>query len=439
MKRAPIANITWLFVITRLLLVMVTYFGYILLTAPKYSSTAVDIAGLLTSWNHWDAVHYTNIAQFGYQSIYDTAFFPLFPLLIKAIALLIGNQGYLVIGQVLSNAALLGALFVLYQIAADALGERVGHRTLLYLCIFPTAFFFFAAYNESLFLLLTASTFLALRRQCWWLAGLLGLFSALTRSAGLLLIIPFLYEWWISLNKPVPSVRKKRRTLSPVGAGVAGMRGGEAGLALSATTFSASSSLNLESGTQSGEPYGNALNPYITNWRSFLKLLPILLIPLGTAIYCIYCWLTFGDPFAFATIQVHWARHLSWPWLGTWEALVDLFWNQPFGSFYEAHTLLDLTATIGFIALAILGWRKLRTSYNLWLALLLIYTLISPATTQHDALQSNQRFVLEMFPAFITLAFLGTKHPRLHQGLILIFPALQATLALLFVMNRWMV
>ena len=149
MKRAPITDILWLFVATRLLLVAATYIGYILFPVPPhvYPVQPVDVVGLLTSWNHWDAARYTQIAQFGYQNIFDTAFFPLFPLLIKGGALLIGNQGYIAIGMILSNLALLGALFVLYQIAADMLGESVGRRTILYLCIFPTAFFFFAPYN----------------------------------------------------------------------------------------------------------------------------------------------------------------------------------------------------------------------------------------------------------------------------------------------------
>lgn len=381
-KRAPISDIIWLFVGTRLLLVMCTYFGFILLPVPPhvYPSTPVNVTALLTSWNRWDAANYTRIAQFSYQSIKDTAFFPLFPKLIWGIAFLFGNQGYIAIGMILSNAAFLGALFVLYQIATDALGNKVARRTLLYLCIFPTAFFFFAAYNESLFLLLTASAILAMRRQKWWLAGVLGLFAALTRSAAMWLVIPYVIELWISQE------------------------------GISVTRL---------------------------NW--LLKLLPVLLIPLGTAIYCTYCWIKFGDPLAFATAQIYWARHLSWPWLGTWLALVDLFWAQPFGSFYEAHTLLDISATFGFIILAILGWRKLRLSYNIWLVLLLAYMLISPATTQHDALQSNQRFVLEMFPAFIILASLGVKHQRLHQALLLFFPTLQAVMVVLFITNHWIV
>src|SRR5713101_3122243 len=386
MKRAPISDIIWLFVGTRLLLVLVTYIGFILFPVPPhfYPVVPVDVTGLLTSWNRWDAVHYTQIAQFGYQSIYDTAFFPLFPLLIKGIALLFGNQGYIIIGMILSNLALLGTLFVLYQIAADTLGDLVGRRTLLYLCIFPTAFFFFAAYNESLFLLFTASSFLAMRRQKWWLAGILGLFAALTRSAGIFLVIPYLYELWISRDSFMDSDQSISRKLLDM----------------------------------------------------LPRVLPVVLIPIGTLIYSIYCWKLFNDPIAFATVQSNWDRQLTWPWVGIWSALGEIFGIQPFGSFFEVHLLLDLTATISFIVLAILGWRRLRMSYNIWIALLLFYMLISPEIA-HDTLVSNQRFVLEMFPAFITLAALSVKYPRLHQGLLIAFPFLQATLAVLFVLNRW--
>src|SRR5207237_9426378 len=87
MKRAPTRDILWLFSGTRLVLLMVTYFAYILLTAPKYSSTPVDTVALFSSWNHWDAANYVRIAQFGYSQLpYDLAFFPFFPLLISSIA-----------------------------------------------------------------------------------------------------------------------------------------------------------------------------------------------------------------------------------------------------------------------------------------------------------------------------------------------------------------
>lgn len=393
MKRAPTSDILWLFLGTRLLLIAATYFSYILFPVPPhvYPNTAVDLAGLLTSWNHWDALRYLHIAQFGYKIPDDTPFFPLMPLLIKGLALLFGNQGpsYLIIGMLISNAALLGTLFVLYQLAADALGEQVGRRTLLYLCIFPTALFFFTAYNESLFLLLTCSSFLALRRQRWWLAGLLGLLAAVTRTAGVMLALPFLYEVWMS--RPLPAISEEQPGF------------------------------------------------WRQIWQLLPRALPVLLLPLGTIAYCIYCWRHFGNPLIFAAVQAHWGRVTAWPWSGLISAFVELFSVQPFGSFIEAHLLLDMSATFGFIALAVICWRKLRPSYALWISLLVLYMLISPALNQHDMLQSTQRFVLEMFPGFIVLAALGLKHPRLHYAFLLAFPFLQAILAALFVLNRWMV
>ncbi|MEO8955821.1 MAG: mannosyltransferase family protein [Ktedonobacteraceae bacterium] len=380
MKRAPVRDILWLFTGTRLILMMVTYFAYILLTAQKYSSTPVDTAALLTSWNHWDAANYVRIAQFGYQTPFDVAFFPLLPLMIAGCAYVLGSWSYLTVGTVISNAALLGALFVLYQIAVDAGGEKVARRTLLYLCLFPTAFYFFAVYNESLFILLSAGTFLAMRRQHWWLAGILGLLASLARSAGVLLVIPYLIELWQSRE----SIMASRQNL-------------------------------------------------------LLRIVPIVLIPTGTLLYALYCWHISGNFFDFVNVQSHWGRHTSWPWRGIFQAFVDLFWNQPFGSFNEAHIILDLTATLSFIALNIIGWRKLRLSYSIWVAVLLIYILLSPGTDKTDVLLSNQRFVLEMFPAFITMAMLGIKHPRLHQAFMIVFPTLLATLSILFIMNRWMV
>src|SRR5437763_6496758 len=124
MKRAPIRDILWLFTGTRLVLLMVTYFAYILLTAPKYSSTPVDTVALFSSWNHWDAANYVRIAQFGYSQLpYDQAFFPFFPLLIAAIAYpLDAGWTHWLVGTLIINVALFGALFVFYWLAVAISG-----------------------------------------------------------------------------------------------------------------------------------------------------------------------------------------------------------------------------------------------------------------------------------------------------------------------------
>ena len=380
-KHSSTKDIIWLFLATRIALIVLTYIAYILLTAPRYSSTPVHIIALLTTWNNWDAADYLRIAQHGYEQRVDLAFFPLFPLLISAISHVLGSWSYLLVGTLISNAALLGALLLLYQLATTALDERVALRTLLYLCIFPTAFFFFAVYNESLYLLFTLGTFLALQRRHWWLAGLLGLLATLTRSIGILLVIPYLSEVWA-----------EREHL-------------------------------------------------LASWRTiFSTVLPIVLIPLGMALYGLYCWITVGDFLAFVHVQQHSGRYLAWPWQGIVQAFVALFIiPQPFGSSNEAHLLLDLSATLSFILLIVLGWRKLSMSYNLWMVFTIVYILLYPALDKPDILLSNQRFVLELFPAFMTLAFLGIQKPNLHRALILVFPTLLAILSIAFLMNRWVV
>lgn len=379
-KHIPTREIVLLFIATRVVLIAITYFGYILLTAAQYSTTPVNSVALFTAWSHWDALRYLHIAQYGYQKNADFAFFPLFPLLTACISYFLGSWSYLFVGTLLSNGAFLVTLLFLYQLAQETAGAKVARRAVLYLSIFPTAFFFFAAYNESLFLVFLLGSFLAMRRQRWWLAGSLGFFAALTRSAGIMLVLPFLYELW-----------------------------------------------------QAREHTGATILSQLN------KLFSVALIPVGTLFYCVYCWITVKNPLAFITAQDAYGRHLEWPWQGLWQGITTLLFAQPFGSANQAHLLLDSSATLGFLLLAMLGWRKLPFSYSLWVAVLFLYILLDPAMDKPDILLSNQRFVLEMFPAFITLAFLGIKHPRLHQALIIIFPTLLATLSILFVMNRWLV
>ena len=99
--------------------------------------------------------------------------------------------------------------------------------------------------------------------------------------------------------------------------------------------------------------------------------------------------------------------------MGIFQAILALFIiPQSFGSSNEAHLLLDLGATLSFIALIIAGWRILPRSYSIWMVVFMIFILLSPATGKPDILLSNQRFVLEMFPG---IHYLGTTLQALRQ------------------------
>jgi hypothetical protein len=124
------------------------------------------------------------------------AFFPVYPLLVRALG---GGDGasFSIVAVLTSNVALLAALF-----AVAGAGRELGasdddvERATWYIALFPTSYFFSLPMTESVFLLLSAGTFLAAARQRWWAAGLLGGLSAATRVIGIcllpaLLLLPF--------------------------------------------------------------------------------------------------------------------------------------------------------------------------------------------------------------------------------------------------------
>src|SRR5437660_1296490 len=84
--QARVRQVVALFLASRAALLLVTYVGYVLALAPKYSTRSVGVMGLLTSWQQWDAVWYVRIATQGYTTPDATAFFPLYPLLIAALS-----------------------------------------------------------------------------------------------------------------------------------------------------------------------------------------------------------------------------------------------------------------------------------------------------------------------------------------------------------------
>src|SRR3954469_5067688 len=138
----------------------------------------------------WDAGHYVAIADRGYDAPLRAAFFPLYPLLARAVTAPLASP--LLGGVFVSFAALAAALYLLHKLVTLELGERYARPALLVTALFPTAFFFSAIYTESLFLALSVGAFYAARRQRWAVAGLCGGLAAATRNTGVLLLVPLL-------------------------------------------------------------------------------------------------------------------------------------------------------------------------------------------------------------------------------------------------------
>lgn len=316
-------------------------------------------ATLLGAWQHWDGLWYLKIATQGYDYWdYSIAFFPLYPLVVRVFGTLFGID-MLSAGVGASAIFYLMALVYLYKLARIEIGEEAARRSTIYLAVFPTSFFFLAVYTESLFLALSLATFFYARRGNWAIAGILGLLASLTRSTGLLLLLPLLIEY----------VQQHGFRLNEIRADV----------------------LNL------------------------------LLIPMGTGLYAAYNLIAFGNALAFVEAQVHWQRSFTLPWqtLATaWdyavnEANIPLV-TEPDGSLiyqtlYISNLISGHALNLAFFAiglvLTIAAFKKLRPAYALYAFLVLIVPVFNPSETM--PLLSMPRFVVVLFPLFFVLALAG--------------------------------
>ena len=344
----------------------------------NFSTKTLRISTLWLAWFRWDSGHFSAIANNGYDAAWRTAFFPLFPLLERGGAFLTHDP--FIAGLIISNMADLGMLVVLYRLVQEEVDAERAFRTVLYLSVFPTAFFFVSAYNESLFLLLTLLSFYHLRRGNWWLAGLFGLLASLTRSVGIILVLPFCYEY---LRQHQFSLKKIR--------------------------FAAVSCLG---------------------------------IPAGTGMFALYCYDKFLDPLSFSHAQVVWSRHLHAPWRGLINSFIVIL-NRHVLSFDSIHTVIDLSACLFILALVVLcfvgPWSFPRAYwvYGFYAVLIYIFILLFPADGSAP-LQSYSRLMLEVFPAFIVLAALGKKQ-WFNLYYLVLSVSLLSFLLLQFLTGRWIV
>jgi hypothetical protein len=142
----------------------------------------------------WDSVWFLTIADSGYDGGDRTAFFPLYPLLVRSAGMLCGSP--LAAAIAISCAAFVVALAALHRLAVIEVGEDAARWAVVSLALFPGALWYSAAYSESLFLMVSVGAVLAARQRRWAVAGTLGALAAATRSAGLILLVPLALLWW---------------------------------------------------------------------------------------------------------------------------------------------------------------------------------------------------------------------------------------------------
>ena len=347
---------------THIVFFILTYLSNLFLVG-NFSTRVIGLHMMIDTWGHWDTGHFVFIATHGYDAPWRTAFFPLFPLFMRGVTFL--TKDPVVAGLIVANLATLVLFMVLYRLVQEDFGQEVAWRCVLYLAIFPTAFFLLAPYNESIFLCLTLLSFYQIRRGEWWWAGLFGMLAALTRSIGILIFVPFFYEYLRQHDFTFKKIR--------------------------------------------------------------LDIVSCLLIPVGLGLFALYCDIRFHDPLSFSQAQSVWNRTLRVPGEGFAVSLKhivrDALHHQVL-NFASIHNVIDLTTGLLILCTVVLSFvgpwkfRRDRWAYPFYGGTLYLFLILFPSTGILP-LQSLSRLLLEVFPAFIVLASMGKKAQfNLYYGMI---------------------
>lgn len=338
----------------------------------------------LQFWTWTDSEHYLDIAKEGYLSqgewrrLVQLVFLPGYPLAIRLVNFVVNN--YLYSGMIVSTLSFAGAGCVIYRLLRLDYPHADAIRAIKYLCILPGAFFFAAPLSESLFLLLCASCLYCARTKKWAIACLLGGLASFTRSLGLALFVPLLFELVSSA-----------------------IRGGK------------------ESKTKAG------------TLKIIARFAALLLIPAGFGAYCYINYLVSGNPFKFMEYQsANWSQHLGW------------FFNTAAYQMEYAigcvgtnhHNLLGLwlpNLLSHFASLAVMIWavKKMRPSYVAWF---IAYFAIAIGATW---LLSAPRYLVSLIPVQLAVSQLAKK-PKVNRVVLPICLLLNLLYAYAFAM-RWQV
>ena len=146
-----------------------------------------------------DSYHYIYLAQYWYDSNPEhdqynfIVFFPLYPILVRLITF---NFSYINLSAlIVSNVSSAIALLYLFKLTKLDFNDGVAQKAILFLSIFPTAYFLSVPYTEGLFLALIIVSLYYARQGKWPLSGVLGFLAALTRLGGLLMMPVLIVEY----------------------------------------------------------------------------------------------------------------------------------------------------------------------------------------------------------------------------------------------------
>ncbi|AFY86231.1 MULTISPECIES: mannosyltransferase family protein [Chroococcidiopsis] len=144
-------------------------------------------------FSHWDSVFYQQIATSGYAGD-NVAFFPLFPLCIRALMLL--GLSAEVAGVLVNNLAFLGALLLLANWMARQYGTNAARWSAAVLAWCPLSLFGTVVYTEGLYLLCSTATLRAFEFKQYPGVALWGMLATATRPTGIAIVPALIIAAW---------------------------------------------------------------------------------------------------------------------------------------------------------------------------------------------------------------------------------------------------
>jgi len=274
----------------------------------------------LQGWAQWDSGWYTAIAQGGYGYIpgrqSTIAFFPTYPLLMRAVALVVRNT--YVAGFLITVASGAAATRLFYGWVSERMSPPKAWAAVALLLLYPYAFFLYGAvYPTAFFVMAVIGAFVLLEHDHPCLAGLVGALATGARPTGIVLVVALAVRAY-----------ERRKQLS------------------------------------------DAARPVW--WDA-----GVLLSALGLAAFCLYQWRRFDDPFAFITVQSAWDQESgvrTWLKLRFFEDLGTLRDRNVLASLsYLAHPVL----TVGALALVPRVFRRFGYGYGVYALLIILVPAIS--------------------------------------------------------------
>ncbi|MEM6451246.1 MAG: hypothetical protein AAF703_13125 [Cyanobacteria bacterium P01_D01_bin.105] len=270
-----------LFLATRAVLVLIGLVSYATLPKGFGKQDVWSNQPWLDIWGVWDSMWYMDIAQNGYSTATklvdfpdqtNFAFFPLYPLLMRFVGIMTGGDPFIA-GLIISNVCLISACYLLYKLVELEWGDVIARRSIKYLLLFPVSFILSGVFTESLYLCLSLLCFYLAKKRRWWLAGLCGGLLSATRSLGVLIAVPLLWEYASSIRFKPSQIR--------------------------------------------------------------LSVLFVALVPLGLLAFSYYNYQATGDFLFFKTNQAAWNRDVMNPLFAFWQALSQGFGEPSFKKILE--------------------------------------------------------------------------------------------------------